>query len=106
MGCLSGLVTWILVGTLFKASVKQIPIISGQMLGIFTFWLSGGLGGDRLLTSFLQSVDSTEMFYYYAFTLTCIWTPVAVAKVIVIIMQHAKETARLEKQQMKRSSDA
>lgn len=92
MGSLSGFVFWKFIDTLFKASLKQTPIIGGQVLGIFAFWV----GGNWLRTSFLESVNSAETLYYYILTLTCIFGSVSVAKVIDRVVKQAKDKARLE----------
>ena len=101
MGSLSGFVFWKFIDTLWKASTRQVPLIAGEILAIFTFWL----GGNWLQTPFLESADTTEVLYYYILTLTCIFTPIALAKLVQRILIHFQEKQRLEESRSEGNSD-
>lgn len=93
IGVVSGVVFLLLFKTLWRASVKQIPLLIGEMLSIPTFWF----GGHWLTTALLESVDLNEMLPSFILSLTCVFVPIAMASVIFVIVRYGTERGETER---------
>jgi len=100
IGLLSGSFFWWLVGTMWKASIKQSPIIAGQLFAIPTFWF----GAKWLSAPLLDPINRTEMLEPYIVTLTCIFGVIAAVRILQRIKSYGEGRRKVEKQLAKRSS--
>ena len=85
---------------MWKASVKQSPIIAGQLFAIPTFWF----GGKWLSAPLLDPINRTEMLEPYMVTITFIFGIIATVRILQQIRSSGKGRKELEKKLTKGSS--
>lgn len=71
IGLVSGIVVLWLFSTTRKATVKEIPILIGQLLLLAGFW-SGGAWAPGV---FLKSTNIEEILPSYLLAIMCVFTP-------------------------------
>jgi hypothetical protein len=101
IGGLSGFFIWWLLDKMWEASLKQAPIVAGQLFAIPGFWFGTWLGAPLL-----KPVDHAEMLEPYILTVACIFVPVAAWRVLIRIRTVAKRKRTAEKKMANGGSDA
>jgi len=96
IGFISGFVSLLLINTAWNTSIRQVKnliILTGEILAIPTFWF----GGPWLTTNILGLVSLDKILSSYLIALACTFVPIAIWPMIKMVIRIGENIGNLQR---------